>query len=437
MLYGEGDKAFIRLQEEILRVSHDQSLLVWGFGQDHMKSNNRGGLFAASPDDFAQAGNVLSGHVGRHYTMTNKGLHMVLRISNNLQSSWSFLTPLHCSGYHLGEEMLVALPLYYDGMTLYRDVTRRPTHVPLDYAASSADNEPRYVQRQLPTSSLYECTPGFSLVTRRWGFDPQTGIKEVYPARWTAAFKGGSTVPWLTRKGGFYTHREVILFRYGGGGISSFIAKMAYEFTIQRGSTWEQDGLARMKPKSLKVWVAWFPKTEHSLESMILQEHSSGCDRRSALLDTPCSPDQGWFNVLDNVLEWEEYFLGDSVQNSVAPEVEKQHHHPPSRSVHNGDWTVYFDVSSPGKWVNRGTAELVIPDKIQTAEPSEQPKSTASSLSLWSEVAKPTTAIGTEPSLWYPAGTISHMDHQKTMDDADGVRTNYRPSPLYPTWQRT
>jgi hypothetical protein len=34
LLYGEGEKAFQRLQEEILRNSHDQSLFAWGLTED-------------------------------------------------------------------------------------------------------------------------------------------------------------------------------------------------------------------------------------------------------------------------------------------------------------------------------------------------------------------------------------------------------------------
>ncbi len=33
LLYGEGDKAFRRLQEEIIKQSNDQSIFAWGFGQ--------------------------------------------------------------------------------------------------------------------------------------------------------------------------------------------------------------------------------------------------------------------------------------------------------------------------------------------------------------------------------------------------------------------
>ena len=54
MLYGEGSRAFIRLQEEIVKEFDDETLFAW-------RSNTPGnytGLFAQSPDDFALSGNI-------------------------------------------------------------------------------------------------------------------------------------------------------------------------------------------------------------------------------------------------------------------------------------------------------------------------------------------------------------------------------------------
>lgn len=52
MLYGEGEKAFERLQEEILKQTEDNSLFAW-----RASSNSAAyrGLFAASPDEFLQS----------------------------------------------------------------------------------------------------------------------------------------------------------------------------------------------------------------------------------------------------------------------------------------------------------------------------------------------------------------------------------------------
>jgi hypothetical protein len=64
LLYGEGEKAFIRLQEEIMRSSDDQSLFAWT-GSDPPQHIWRPvnakpcGILAQSPRDFALALNVV------------------------------------------------------------------------------------------------------------------------------------------------------------------------------------------------------------------------------------------------------------------------------------------------------------------------------------------------------------------------------------------
>jgi len=52
-LYGEGENAFIRLQNEILRTSDDESIFAWRDGR-----NTSGGLLARSPDAFQYSDDV-------------------------------------------------------------------------------------------------------------------------------------------------------------------------------------------------------------------------------------------------------------------------------------------------------------------------------------------------------------------------------------------
>ncbi|TBU51594.1 heterokaryon incompatibility protein-domain-containing protein [Dichomitus squalens] len=64
-LYGEGERAFQRLQEEIMKQTIDPSLLAWGrieavsvhdlpdYGVSHAHADSRSYLLARSPDDFA------------------------------------------------------------------------------------------------------------------------------------------------------------------------------------------------------------------------------------------------------------------------------------------------------------------------------------------------------------------------------------------------
>ncbi|OTA55160.1 HET-domain-containing protein [Hypoxylon sp. EC38] len=78
MLYGEGElKAFLRLQEEIIKISDDHSIFAWrGVHKAH-------GLLATSPEAFRGCNRVrnIPSREGRNAsTMTNRGLSITLRL---------------------------------------------------------------------------------------------------------------------------------------------------------------------------------------------------------------------------------------------------------------------------------------------------------------------------------------------------------------------
>jgi hypothetical protein len=58
MLYGEGRKAFYRLQLEILKQSNDQSLFAWSCPEDQHSHTQMSGLLAPSPEYFKHASEV-------------------------------------------------------------------------------------------------------------------------------------------------------------------------------------------------------------------------------------------------------------------------------------------------------------------------------------------------------------------------------------------
>ncbi|KAH8802704.1 heterokaryon incompatibility protein-domain-containing protein [Xylogone sp. PMI_703] len=65
LLYGEGERAFVRLQEEILKNSNDQSLFVWKepdsmdfYREDYGESYSKSGLLASSPAHFEIARSI-------------------------------------------------------------------------------------------------------------------------------------------------------------------------------------------------------------------------------------------------------------------------------------------------------------------------------------------------------------------------------------------
>ena len=82
LLYGEGEKAFIRLQEEIIRVSNDQSIFCWHWDPDHVP-RNWSSMLSPSPKTFIDSGyyqkasgadDSLSYHIG------NSGLSISLKL---------------------------------------------------------------------------------------------------------------------------------------------------------------------------------------------------------------------------------------------------------------------------------------------------------------------------------------------------------------------
>ena len=85
LLYGEGARAFVRLQEEILKTSDDHSILAWGLqpegeNDDVPKSRHSHGPLAPDPEQFRLSGDVESiGSLG-HYSMTNQGLDITLPV---------------------------------------------------------------------------------------------------------------------------------------------------------------------------------------------------------------------------------------------------------------------------------------------------------------------------------------------------------------------
>lgn len=84
MLYGEGGRrAFLRLQEEIMKTSDDQSLFAWVNRDADPEALH--GLLAPSPAAFAHSNGMLPYHdwgdPREPYTMTNRGLRIQLHLS--------------------------------------------------------------------------------------------------------------------------------------------------------------------------------------------------------------------------------------------------------------------------------------------------------------------------------------------------------------------
>ncbi|KAE8442431.1 hypothetical protein EG329_003389 [Mollisiaceae sp. DMI_Dod_QoI] len=97
MIYGEGNKAFLRLQLEILKVTYDHSIFTWTRPRVENSSP-----FALAPSEFQQCGNVSRSAAGNHaeseYAMTNRGLRikLVLMSARSIDPS-EYYAALNCT----------------------------------------------------------------------------------------------------------------------------------------------------------------------------------------------------------------------------------------------------------------------------------------------------------------------------------------------------
>lgn len=87
LLYGEGKKAFLRLQQEIIQRSDDESIFAWR--EPDFKFYDEWGLLAGSPDAFIDSGNfaTFAGTGRLPYRMTNKGLKLRMPVLWSTRSS--------------------------------------------------------------------------------------------------------------------------------------------------------------------------------------------------------------------------------------------------------------------------------------------------------------------------------------------------------------
>ncbi|PSR99070.1 hypothetical protein BD289DRAFT_424525 [Coniella lustricola] len=82
LIYGEGERAFARLQHEIIRTSNDHSIFTW------IASKHDSGPFARSPDDFSHCQNIPLTK-SSEYQQTNRGLRINLPIKDLKNSTYA------------------------------------------------------------------------------------------------------------------------------------------------------------------------------------------------------------------------------------------------------------------------------------------------------------------------------------------------------------
>jgi hypothetical protein len=110
--YGEGTKAFLRLQLKIIRTSDDESIFAWSEENNRQRINPYPayGLLAPSPAAFSSSGNIRRAVFDSSrgpYAMTNKGLCMEFLLVKGLGKYP--IGPLNCKSD--GDDSFVAVTL--------------------------------------------------------------------------------------------------------------------------------------------------------------------------------------------------------------------------------------------------------------------------------------------------------------------------------------
>jgi hypothetical protein len=98
LLYGEREKSFIRLQEEIMKNSDDHSLFAWT--DTNVSPEVHRGLLAPSPKQFSQSVNIATLGIwgqGGGFSVTNKGLRIQLFLIPYLDEQGIFRASLDCA----------------------------------------------------------------------------------------------------------------------------------------------------------------------------------------------------------------------------------------------------------------------------------------------------------------------------------------------------
>jgi hypothetical protein len=100
-LYGEGSKAFQRLQLELLKITDDESVFAWRYDRTSWpndRQNYAPGLLADSPAAFRQSGDIIQSAFDKDrppFLMTNKGIRMEVLV-NPRSLEMSLIVPLNC-----------------------------------------------------------------------------------------------------------------------------------------------------------------------------------------------------------------------------------------------------------------------------------------------------------------------------------------------------
>jgi hypothetical protein len=215
LLYGEGERAFIRLQEEIMRSSDDQSLFAWGLTDQEYKvlhvSDERilcvsdyekqieaqpstlSGFLARSPTAFEKSANVVpyrNWDFSKPYSMTNQGLRLELPIiPHEGFKEYTAILACHFQDNYLGPLGIYISPVASeDGDQWARDMWYTNPVLVVPQHALRAKLKTIYIRQEvlLPSNRDFDRRDNFLIrryprsVEEEWWNSPYK-LREVFP----------------------------------------------------------------------------------------------------------------------------------------------------------------------------------------------------------------------------------------------------------------
>lgn len=128
LLYGEGQRAFLRLQQEIVKVCNDQSILAW---QDSLLSETSTSLFAPHPGAFHKEVNVFHAKPQVPMSLDSRGLELDVDLLAGIDNSYSTSGTFAVLQGHLSHDYLARPAILLDPIAGLEGVFTRAVCSPL------------------------------------------------------------------------------------------------------------------------------------------------------------------------------------------------------------------------------------------------------------------------------------------------------------------
>jgi len=266
LLYGEGQGAFIRLQEEIMRHSDDHTIFAWellGRGPSNVTREPQG-LLAPKPELFARSDDVVAVETGESlpFSRTNRGIQIQLRV---FEEGTTLYAVLHCRNGHAAS--LLAIPLApFPGNVFRRNLAARPKSVMYEewkglsvipmYLSTTAAPQKYQIP---PESFLVKPLPRnvtWGGTSEGFNFDPSTGLITPIGGRTRRLVV---TFRRLVQSQQEKTEREELMTMFISvkpRNASSQERRFRFDYTVRYGETNPSGTPTKARPAQGRNWLA-------------------------------------------------------------------------------------------------------------------------------------------------------------------------------------